>query len=72
MFKDPKFLIPQSTIRIPQSCSRQIALQINRFLFVKMTSFIPNHGDARTPIKIVFVVFAPMVDQKIFFLVDQL
>jgi hypothetical protein len=52
--------------------SRKIALQIDRFLFVDMCSLISYHGDPRMPIKIVFVVLATMVDQKIFFLVDQL
>jgi len=37
-----------------------------------MSSFIPYHGDACMPVKIVLVVFAAVIDEKILFLVYQL
>jgi hypothetical protein len=72
IFKDPELSIPQSTIRIPQSSSRHIALQIDRFTFIHMSSFLPNHRDASTSVEIIILVLSAVIDQKVLFLIDKL
>ncbi len=67
------FIIPlfhHSTI--PLVCLRHIALEIHRLLFVNMGSLISYHGDAGIFIKIVFIVFAAVVDEQVLFLINQL
>ncbi len=58
--------------RIPQSRSRKVALQVHGLVFVNMGSFIPYHGDAGIFIKVVFIIFAAMIDEKILFLINEL
>ena len=54
------------------SCSWKIALEIHRLFFVNVGSLISNHGDAGIFIKVVFVIFAAMVDEQILFFINQL
>ena len=72
ILKEPLFSIPHSTIRIPHSSSRKVTLQVDRFLFVDMASFIPDHGDPRVSVKIVIMVFPAVIDEQILFLIDEL
>jgi hypothetical protein len=37
-----------------------------------MGSLIANHGDAGISIKVVFIVFAAVVDEQILFFINQL
>jgi hypothetical protein len=70
----PNSAIPACPVgrRIPQSSSWKIALEIHRLFFVNVGSLISNHGDAGIFIKVVFVIFAAMVDEQILFFINQL
>ncbi len=37
-----------------------------------MSSFVADHGHAGVFVKIVFIVFAAMIDQQVFFFIDKL
>ena len=37
-----------------------------------MTSFFPDHGDARVTVKIIIGVLSAVIDQQVFFFVDKL
>jgi hypothetical protein len=50
---------------------RHIALQIDWFLFIDMGSLISYHGHSGMPVKVVLVVLPAVIDEKVFFLVDQ-
>jgi len=50
---------------------RKIALQIDGFLLIDMSSFVPRHGDTCMAIEIIFIVLPTVIDQKVLFLINQ-
>jgi hypothetical protein len=51
--------------------SRQITPQIHRFLFVDMPALAPGYGNTGVTIKIILLIFSPVIHQQIFLFRQQ-
>ena len=52
--------------------SGHVALYIDRFLFMDVRSLVAHHGDAGETIEVIIAIFASVIDQKVFLLINQL